>query len=151
MFIFLRYLSTSFAFLQFFLGMLYHNEKRCRWHSASSYSSPPVCAILRGWCQQSLFLSRCSCRPVASGTRRKCTVWLEGLHLEIADWHAGNKFLKVWNIFINSTSLLCSLYIVHINRLFCSKWLLWLQSVYVFFIFFHSHMQHFISCPIFSL
>ena len=36
---------------------------------------------------------------------------LEGLHLEIADWHAGNKFLKVWNIFrtaqVKSTPLLC--------------------------------------------
>ena len=42
---------------------------------------------------------------------------LEGLHLEIADWHAGNKFLKVWNIFmtaqLKSTPLLyCALFTV---------------------------------------
>ena len=65
---------------------------------------------------------------------------LEGLHLEIADWHAGNKFLKVRNIFrtaqIKSTPVLCcALFSVHINKSFCSKWLLWLQSIHVYVFF----------------
>lgn len=38
---------------------------------------------------------------------------LEGLHLEIADWHAGNKFLKVCNNFLDSSTQLNSSPLLH--------------------------------------
>ena len=38
---------------------------------------------------------------------------LEGLHLEIADWHAGNKFLKVWKYLVFlSSHILWVIYII---------------------------------------
>lgn len=38
---------------------------------------------------------------------------LEGLHLEIADWHSGNKFLKVWKYLVFlSSHILWVIYII---------------------------------------
>lgn len=42
---------------------------------------------------------------------------LEGLHLEIADWHAGNKFLKV-SIYFMNLSLNCPKGNEHFNSLY---------------------------------
>ena len=40
---------------------------------------------------------------------------LEGLHLEIADWHAGNKFLKVWICFFDSITQLNSFLVLYLQ------------------------------------
>ena len=76
---------------------------------------------------------------------------LEGLNLEIADWHAGNKFLKVCNNFLDSstqlksTSSLCYIYSVQIHNFVTNGYSGY--KAHAFFYFFHSHMQDFFLFP----
>ena len=106
------YTGPVLFYYQSFLGMLYHNENEAdgiqqvltalhkyvpyyRSDENRTYSSQGVVAdqlsVERG--MNALFELSNGFTPEER---------LEGLHLEIADWHAGNKFFKVMFFFFNS-------------------------------------------------
>lgn len=100
-----KYDSQFVLFLESFLGMIYHNENDSdgiqqvltSLHDYVPYYGEDADRV---YSLQGLVADQLSVEHGVNALFELCNGFtpkerLEGLHLEIADWHAGNKFLKV--------------------------------------------------------